>query len=70
MVIPLVLAGFTHIYNPVGFPYIHGDEGHYMRRAMHILAGGGTQEPDYRYDHPYLGQLFLAGSLWLVGYPN
>ena len=70
MVIPLVLAGFTHIYNPVGFPYIHGDEGHYMRRAMHILAGGGPQEPDYRYDHPYLGQLFLAGSLWLVGYPN
>ena len=70
MVIPLVLAGFTHIYNPIGFPYIHGDEGHYMRRAMHILAGGGPQEPDYRYDHPYLGQLFLAGSLWLVGYPN
>ena len=70
MVIPLVLSGFTHIYNPVGFPYIHGDEGHYMRRAMHILAGGGPQEPDYRYDHPYLGQLFLAGSLWLVGYPN
>jgi len=83
MIIPLILSGFTHIYNPVGFPYIHGDEGHYMRRAMHILAGGGPQEPDYylydhpspgqvfvRYDHPYLGQLFLAGSLWLVGYPN
>ena len=83
MLVPLILSGFTHIYNPIGFPYIHVDEGHYMRRAMHVLAGGSPQEPDYylydhpsfgqvfvRYDHPYLGQLFLAGSLWLLGYPN
>src|SRR5690348_11284671 len=50
------------------------DEAHYMRRAVQVLEGMGPQESKsvyvYPYDHPYFGQLFLAGALKLVGYPN
>jgi 4-amino-4-deoxy-L-arabinose transferase-like glycosyltransferase len=45
------------------------DEGYYMRRAMHVMEGLGAQESSF-YDHPYFGQLFLAGILRLVGYPQ
>src|SRR5689334_2051943 len=41
-----------------------------MRRAVQVLEGMGPQDPYYPYDHPYFGQLFLAGVLKLVGYPN
>jgi hypothetical protein len=49
-----------------------------MRKALHILNGSGIQEgPDdllsYRahpYTHPYFGQLFLAGTLAIIGYPD
>ena len=34
------------------------------------LEGLGPQEADFRYDHPYFGQIFLAGVLGLVGFPN
>jgi dolichyl-phosphate-mannose-protein mannosyltransferase len=58
----------------MGFPSIHVDEGHYMRRAMQVLRGLGPQEPTssyvYAYDHPYFGQLFLAGALKIIGYPD
>ena len=67
--IPLVLSAFTHLWNPVGFPGIHYDEGIYMRRALHVLEGQGPQEPG-RFDHPYFGQLFLAGVFQLLGYPD
>jgi hypothetical protein len=73
----LVLSAFTHMWNPIGFPYIHGDEGHYMRRAMHVLEGFGPQEQrnitwsfEQPYDHPYFGQIFLAGVLGIIGYPD
>jgi hypothetical protein len=56
------------------------DEGVYMRRAMHVLNDLGPQDPASRYDHgqgpvtsydhPYFGQLFLAGVLGIIGYPN
>ena len=39
--IPLILSAFTHIWNPIGFPAIHVDEGHYMRRAMQVIEGLG-----------------------------
>src|SRR5919106_967186 len=72
--IPLVLSAFTHIWNPIGFPAIHVDEGHYMRRAMQVIDGQGPQESNstyfYAYDHPYFGQLFLGGVLKLIGYPE
>jgi hypothetical protein len=73
--IPLILSAFTHLWNPLGFPSVHIDEAHYMRRAMLVLDGSGPQESansgyPRTYDHPYFGQLFLAGLLGAVGYPN
>jgi len=68
LAIPLILSAFTHIWNPSGFPDIFYDEGIYMYRAMHIMAGEGLQAGTF-HDHPFFGQLFLAGSLSLIGYP-
>jgi Dolichyl-phosphate-mannose-protein mannosyltransferase len=72
--IPLVLASFTHLWNPIGFPSIYVDEAHYMRRVMNVLEGFGPQESanifHHPYDHPYFGQIFLAGILNVVGYPT
>ncbi|MFZ1077440.1 MAG: phospholipid carrier-dependent glycosyltransferase [Nitrosotalea sp.] len=65
----LVLSGFTHIWNAAEFPAIFFDEGIYMRRAMHVLAGLGPQE-SFFYDHPYFGQIFLASVLGLIGFPG
>jgi hypothetical protein len=76
--IPLVLSAFTHLWNVAGFPVLHPDESDYLRKSIHYLKGFGPQEtsndpiayPDYPYTHPYFGQLFLAGLLGAVGYPN
>src|ERR687897_3803372 len=72
--VPLVLSAFMHLWNPVGFPAIHVDEGHYMRRTMQVIEGQGPQESNstyfYPYDHPYFGQLFLGGILKTIGYPD
>ncbi len=65
----LVLSGFTHLWNVVGFPDIFYDEGIYMRRAMHVMAGLGPQEA-YFHDHPFFGQIFLASIFLLIGFPN
>ena len=74
LVIPLTLSAFTHIWNPIGYPAFHVDESHYMRRALQVLQGLGPQESkatyDYGYDHPYLGQIFLASVLSLISYPS
>lgn len=69
LVLVLVLSGFTHLWNATGFPDIFFDEGVYMRRAMHVLSGLGPQEA-YFYDHPFFGQIFLAGVLGITGYPS
>ncbi|NOJ27347.1 MAG: glycosyltransferase, partial [Nitrososphaera sp.] len=69
LLIPLVLSGFTHLWNPAGFPDIFFDEGVYMRRAIHVIEGLGPQE-SYFHDHPFFGQLFLAGALILTGFPG
>jgi 4-amino-4-deoxy-L-arabinose transferase-like glycosyltransferase len=70
----LALSAFTHLWNPVGFPALHVDEGHYMRRAMQVLEGLGPQESTstyyFAYDHPYFGQLFLAAVFKIIGYPD
>jgi hypothetical protein len=70
--IPLVLSAFIHLWNPVGFPLVDQDEGHYMRRAMQVIEGLGPQDLGYvhPYDHPYFGQLFLASVLKVIGYPD
>lgn len=65
----LALAGFTHLWNATGFPDIFYDEGVYMERAMHVLNGLGLQDR-YFHDHPFFGQIFLAGTLGLIGFPN
>jgi hypothetical protein len=69
LAIPLILTAFTHLWNPLGFPSLHIDEGHYMRKAMSILDGTGI-DPLARYAAPYFGQIFLAGALGIVGYPD
>lgn len=73
---PLALSAFTHIWNPVGFPILSFDEGTYMERAMLVLDGLGPQESIRKmgaivlYDHPYLGQLFLASIFQIIGFPS
>ena len=68
--VPLALAAFTHLWNPVGFPALDRDEDVYMKRAMLVLKGLAIQDDIHFYYHPFFGQLFLAGILWAVGYPN
>ena len=78
ILIPIGLSAFTHLWNLEGFPGIYRDEDHYLRKTMHVLRGLGPQEgpselvsfPVHPYTHPYFGQLFLAGVLGIVGYPN
>lgn len=75
LLIPLLLSAYAHLWNPLGFPSIHIDEAHYMRRTMLMLNGMGPQESatdgyPRLYDHPYFGQIFLAGILGMIGYPN
>ena len=69
LLIILVLSAYVHLWNPVGFPDIFFDEGIYMRRAMNVLETGNPQE-GYFYDHPYLGQIILAGVLKITGFPQ
>jgi len=67
---PCIITAFTHLWNPLGFPYgPSNDEGIYLRRAMHVLIGLGPQE-SLLYDHPYFAQLFLAGIFKIIGYPD
>ncbi|HET6640757.1 MAG TPA: phospholipid carrier-dependent glycosyltransferase [Nitrososphaeraceae archaeon] len=70
LVIPIALSAFVHTWNPVGFPGIHGDEGHYIRRGIHTSDGLGPQEPTSNYDHPYFGWLSLAAIFSIIGYPD
>jgi hypothetical protein len=70
VLIPLLLSGLTHLINPAGFPSVHNDEGHYIRRSLIFLEDHTPQEPSYRYDHPYFGQIFLSSLFWLFGYPE
>ena len=67
--IPLLLSSFTSLWNISGFPSLHVDEGHYMRKAMSTLEGEGLQPQD-RYFAPYFGQILLAGILGMIGYPD
>jgi hypothetical protein len=69
LAIPLALSAFTHLWNPIEFPSLHIDEGHYMRKALSILEGTGV-DPLARYAAPYFGQIFVAGALGIFGYPD
>jgi hypothetical protein len=37
---------------------------------MHILEGIGLKEELWGYDHPFFGPLFLASTLFILGYPS
>ena len=65
----LIISAFTHLWNVAGFPDIFFDEGAYMHRTMHVLNGLGPEEGTF-YDHPFFGQIFLAGVLGSIGYPH
>jgi hypothetical protein len=74
IVLPLILSAYTHLWNPIGFPAVWVVEGQYMQRAMQVLEGEGLHEPRnifaHFYDHPFFGQIFLAGILGAIAYPN
>jgi hypothetical protein len=74
LALPLILSTYTHLWNPVGFPSIWVVEGQYMQRAMQVSVGQGLHEPRsifaHFYDHPFFGQLFLAGLLATADYPH
>ena len=69
ILIPIALSSFTHLWNPAGFPDLFFDEGIYMRRAMNLLEYGDPQGTNF-HDHPFFGQIFLAGALATIGYPD
>ena len=69
LVAVLALSAHVHLWNPAGFPDLFFDEGIYMRRAMTTAETGNPQEADF-YDHPYFGQLVLAGFVKLAGFPG
>ncbi len=60
---------FTHLFNPIGFPSVHIDEGIYMYRAMHLLTLGNLEWNTSFYDHPYFGPIILASLLYIINYP-
>jgi len=68
LALALILSAFTFLWNPLDFPPIKYEDGTYIGRAMHVLVAQTPQEGKF-YDHPYFAQLFLAGILWLTGYP-
>jgi hypothetical protein len=70
LAIPLVLVVYTHLWNPIGFPTIHPDEGYYIGRSIHVSDGLGPKEDAARYDHPYFSWLFLGSIFSLIGYPD
>lgn len=65
----IIMSGYVHLWNPIGFPDIFFDEGIYMRRALNMIETGSPQEAWF-YDHPYFGQTVLAGLLKLFGFPE
>lgn len=69
LAITLILSIFVFLWNPLEYPHLRYDEGTYLGRAMHLLVTKSPQEGTF-YDHPYFGQLFLSGILWLAGYPD
>ena len=69
LLIPLLLSGFIHLWNPVGYPDVFFDEGMYMRRAVNFLNTGNPQEGNV-YDHPYFGQIVIASVLAITNYSD
>jgi hypothetical protein len=73
IIIPLLLASFTHLFNSAGFNTFQTDEGHYMRKALVVLKGISLQDEPGMWDAyhaPFFGQILLGTLLLLSGFPN
>jgi Dolichyl-phosphate-mannose-protein mannosyltransferase len=72
IIILIGLAGFTHLWNVVGFPYPEFDEGIYMGRGLYFLTYQVLDDPRFIHDHPYFGNIFMAGLFKLANFvdPN
>ena len=70
LLIPIALSAYTHLWNAGGFPDMFYDEGAYLRRAMNILYYLEPQESETYYDHPYFGNIVLAGMFAATGFPD
>jgi 4-amino-4-deoxy-L-arabinose transferase-like glycosyltransferase len=73
LLLPLILSAVINTWNITGFPNIHVDEGYHMWKVMSILQGQGLLTTDSYLDSyfaPYFGQIFLAGILGMIGYPD
>lgn len=69
IILILLITSFVHLWNPLGFPSIHVDEGTYLFRSLHFLTMGNTAWSTSFYDHPYFGPIFLASMLYVINYP-
>jgi hypothetical protein len=70
LTLPLLLSGFTHLWNPIGFPGPNVDEGLYLGRAINLMDTLNPKDPYIGYDHPYFGQIFLAAVFIITAYQN
>lgn len=70
IILILLITTFIHLWNPLGFPSIHIDEGTYLFRSLHFLTMGNTAWITSFYDHPYFGPIFLASILYVINYPS
>ena len=67
LVMIIALSAYTHMWNPAGFFTFHGDESIYTQRGVMIL----NHEVLYGlHDHPFFGQIVLAGFMHVTGYQN
>jgi len=69
ILLPIILSAYTHLWNPVGFPSLHVDEGHYLRKSLSTIQGEGLQPQD-RYFAPYFGQILMGGIFGAINYPD
>lgn len=71
VLVPIALATYSHLWNPLGFPSIHADENTYIFHALEVQEGKGVLPRGApHYDHPYFGRIFLASVLEFLGYPD
>jgi hypothetical protein len=68
MAILLLLSVFTHLWNPIGFPALHVDEGHYMLKTLYILEGLVFNHKTAMRRHSSVS--FSSGTFKIIGYPD
>ena len=69
----IALSAYTHMWDPAGFPILQGDESVYVKRGVGVLDREVLYARDDLhglYDHPFFGQIVLAGFMYVSGYPG